>query len=243
MFQNYIFDLYGTLIDIRTNEEKPELWQKMSVFYGYRGAIYSPEELKSKYEEFCNAEKALLKAIHPKQEFVDINLTKVFSKLYAFKNVQATPELCALTANVFRCYSTEYIRLYDGVLEFLEALKKKGKKAFLLSNAQRDFTVPEIHMMGLEKYFDDIIISSDVECRKPDPHMYEILFDRHNLKKEESIMIGNDCISDIESAYRFGIKSLYIHQNISPPITVELKSDWKIDNGNFREIMMTKILR
>lgn len=243
MFQNYIFDLYGTLIDIRTDEENPELWEKMSVFYGYRGAIYTPKELRSKYHEFCKTEKALLKAIHPEQEFVDINLTKVFNKLYSSKNVQASPELCALTANVFRCYSTEFIRLYDGVVEFLEALKKKGKKTFLLSNAQRDFTVPEIHMMGLEKYFDDIIISSEVECKKPDPHMFEILFNRHNLKKEESIMIGNDCIADIESSYKFGIKSLYIHQEISPPITVDLKSSWKIDNGDFRAIMKTKILR
>ena len=26
MYQNYIFDLYGTLVDIRTNERKPSLW-------------------------------------------------------------------------------------------------------------------------------------------------------------------------------------------------------------------------
>ncbi len=242
MFQNYIFDLYGTLIDILTDEENPELWEKMSIFYGYRGAIYSPEELMRKYKEFCKEEKLALKTAHPEQKYVDINLTKVFGKLYTFKKADAAPELCALTANVFRCCSTEHIRLYDGVLEFLEALKKKGKKTFLLSNAQHDFTVPEIHMMGLEKYFDDIIISSDVECRKPDPHMYEILFDRHNLKKEESIMIGNDFLSDIKSAYDFGIKSLYIHQKISPPITGELKSNWSVMDGKFKKIM-PKILK
>lgn len=237
MFQNYIFDLYGTLIDIRTNEESPELWKKISVFYGYRGAVYSPKELMLKYKEFCKEEKEALKAAHPKQKYVDIDLTKVFCRLYAFKNVEASPELCSLTANVFRCYSTKLIRLYDGVLEFLEALKKKGKKTFLLSNAQHDFTVPEIRMLGLEKYFDDIIISSDVECRKPDPHMYRILFSRHGLKKEESIMIGNDFQTDIESAFNFGIKSLYIHQKISPPITGELKCNWSVMDGKFRKIM------
>ena len=237
MFQNYIFDLYGTLIDIITDEENPELWEKMCIFYGYRGAAYTPKELIKKYKEFCKKETAALKAAHPTQKYVDINLTKVFGKLYSHKNVEVSPELCALTANVFRCCSTKHIRLYDGVEDFLKELKKKGKKLYLLSNAQHDFTVPEIHMMELEKYFDDIIISADVECRKPDPHMYEILFERNNLKKEESIMIGNDYLSDIKSAFDFGIKSLYIDQAISPPIKGKLKANWAIMDGNFRSIM------
>ena len=28
-YENYIFDLYGTLIDIRTDENKPEFWEKI----------------------------------------------------------------------------------------------------------------------------------------------------------------------------------------------------------------------
>lgn len=30
MYQNYIFDLYGTLVDIHTNENKHYLWEKMA---------------------------------------------------------------------------------------------------------------------------------------------------------------------------------------------------------------------
>ena len=237
MFKNYIFDLYGTLIDIHTDEDTNELWQKMALFYGYKGANYTPFELMHRYKEFCAAEKTQLKKTYPDRKHIDIDLTKVFLRLYTFKKVDATKELAALTANAFRCYSTEYIRLYDGVPEFLQALKKKGKKTFLLSNAQRDFTVPEIQMLGLEKYFTDIVISSDVACKKPDQHMYEILFEKHDLIKSETIMIGNDCIADIRSSYDFGIQSLYIHQEISPPITEKLKSTWTIMDGDFTKVM------
>ena len=48
----------------------------------------------------------------------------------------------------------------DGVTDLLEALKKKGKKIYLLSNAQRIFTEYEMHTLGIAKYFDDIFISS-----------------------------------------------------------------------------------
>lgn len=237
MFKNYIFDLYGTLIDIRTDEEAKELWDKMVLFYGYRGADYTPYELRCKYKEFCATEKVAVKKAHPEQKYVDIDLTKVFIMLYEFKKVKVTREVAALTANVFRCYSTEFIRLYKGVPEFLSALKAKGKKVYLLSNAQHDFTVPEIKMLGLDKYFDDIVISSDVECKKPDLHMYEILFNRHKLKKSETIMIGNDFLADIKSSYEFGLQSLYIHQEISSPITEKLKSTWSVMDGDFTKVM------
>lgn len=236
MFKNYIFDLYGTLIDIHTDEGSKELWEKMTIFYGYRGAEYTPKELVLKYKELCAVEKNKTKKAHPEYSYVDINLNNVFKALYEIKDVTVSDEVVSLTANVFRCISTDFIRLYKGVTDLLDTLKAKGKKVFLLSNAQHDFTVPEIKMLGLEKYFDDIVISADENCRKPDPHMYDILFERHGLLKSETIMIGNDFLADIKSAYDYGLRSLYIHQKISPPITGKLYSDWKIMNGNVTKI-------
>ena len=32
MYDTCIFDLYGTLVDIRTDENKEELWEKLSLF-------------------------------------------------------------------------------------------------------------------------------------------------------------------------------------------------------------------
>ena len=62
------------------------------------------------------------------------------------------------------------------------------------------------------------------------------LFDRYGLKKEESIMIGNDYISDIGGAADFGIDSLYIHQSISPEIKGELRSNFTVMDGDVHKI-------
>ena len=32
-YQNYIFDLYGTLVDIHTDENKASLWKKIAVYF------------------------------------------------------------------------------------------------------------------------------------------------------------------------------------------------------------------
>ena len=236
MFKNYIFDLYGTLIDIRTDEEDDALWEKMVMVYGYKECHYSVFEMRRHYKELCAREKAKIKAKFPKRTNVDFDLRVVFRELYEIKGYTPSDEEVDLTASFFRCTSTKFIKLYDGVIDFLESLKKKGKKIYLLSNAQRSFTVPELKMMGLYDYFDGIFISSDLCASKPSVDFFDALFKKYKLKKIESIMIGNDFISDISGAYEFGIRSLYIHQEISSPITGKLLSDWSVMDGDFRKV-------
>ena len=53
-YKNYIFDLYGTLIDIRTDEWAAQLWKKMAILYGYYGANYTYKELGKAYGELVD---------------------------------------------------------------------------------------------------------------------------------------------------------------------------------------------
>ena len=48
-YKNYIFDLYGTLIDIHTDENDMSLWEEMSKIYSCYGSDYEPDELQSRY--------------------------------------------------------------------------------------------------------------------------------------------------------------------------------------------------
>ena len=220
MYNNYIFDLYGTLIDINTDEWNDDLWKKIAILYAYKGAHYTYDELNEEYDT----------------KVVDIKIEKVFRKLFTQKGIKVTKAEVLFIAEAFRCYSTKYIKLYDGVLDLLDTLKAKGKKIYLLSNAQRSFTENELNMFDLTKYFDGICISSNEECSKPDEKYFKTLFDRYGLEKSESIMIGNDYISDIGGAADFGIDSLYIHQSISPEIDGELRSTYKVMDGDVFKI-------
>ena len=55
-----IFDLYGTLVDISTDEEQEELWRKLALFYGYSGAVYEPRELKGAYFSLVKRQRQTL---------------------------------------------------------------------------------------------------------------------------------------------------------------------------------------
>ena len=219
MYQNYIFDLYGTLADTHTNEGKHYLWNKLSAFFSAYGAIYTPSELKKAYFQYVKEEEA--KSTIP---YVEIQLDVVFERLFSVKGVKADRNLIEAVGNIMRILSRDYIKLYDGVMEFLLDLKKKGKGVYLLSNAQRLFTESELKVLGIYDLFDGIYISSDKGVKE------------YNLDKSKSIMIGNDCGSDIAVANACGMDSLFIHANISPPLPKEIPATYAIIDGDFRKV-------
>ena len=232
MYKNYLFDLYGTLADIHTDEENGRLWEALAEYYTENGTKYTDKELKTAYDKFTKEEKAVVTANHPEYKYVDIKIEKVFKRLYTEKGTDTDDKLVLDTAAKFRTESREYIKLYSGIKELLEDLKKAGKNIYLLTNAQRAFTWDELEIIGIRDKFDGIVISSDEECCKPDSKFFNIMLTRYNLNPKETIMVGNDPTADISGAVSVGLVSLYIHTNISPELKEKPQSTYIIADGD-----------
>ena len=214
-YTDLVFDLYGTLVDIHT-EEDDTVWEKTALYFGYYGAHYTGLELKAAFQTAMASRKA--KAGQSYECFPDLPMEPVFAELFREKGVgKHAEELDLNAAQLFRNASTEYIRLYPGVTEALTALREKGYRLWLLSNAQRVFTAFELNHLGLEPYFDGIRLSSDYGCRKPDIRFFSALLDEENLNPKTCLMIGNDLDTDIAGAKNAGLDTLYMHTNLTPP--------------------------
>lgn len=231
MYQNYIFDLYGTLADTHTNEGKAYLWNKLSAYFSSLGAMYSPKELKNAYFHYVHTEEA--KYTEP---FVEIQLDGIFEQLFWDKGVTPNRQTIESVGNIMRILSRDYIKLYDGVMEFLLDLKRCKKSIYLLSNAQRLFTDSELKILGIYDLFDGIYISSDKGVKKPSPKFMEMLLEEYKLDRTKSIMIGNDCSSDVAIANACKMDSLFIQANISPPLPKEIPATYAILDGDFRKV-------
>ena len=82
MYKNYIFDLYGTLVDIHTDEESPLLWEKMAAFYSVYGADYKPAELRRTYIRMVAEEEKAMRQTRTDDLYCpEIDLGIVFSRL------------------------------------------------------------------------------------------------------------------------------------------------------------------
>ena len=234
MYKNYLFDLYGTLVDINTNEWKASLWKNMAMIYSVSGAPYKPKEIRKAYDAYLQDE---IDAVPKEKYYVypEPLIDNVFRRLYSEKGVEYSDEMIKYTARIFRALTIKYIRLYPGAKELLDAIRAHGGRIYLLSNAQRSFTEPEIRMLGIYDEFDDIMISSDEGCAKPDKKFYECMLKKHDLDPAETIMIGNDQNTDIRGSYEAGLDSLYVHTNISPEVKGELLSKYTIMSGSLIE--------
>ena len=231
-YDAFVFDLYGTLVDIRTNEDKPSLWRKLSELYSSMGAHYSPAELKKSYLLAVRQAAGQVQAEGVRKYGEDfwgeIDLTRVFQDLFSEKGVSCSREKAAVIANCFRTLSRDKLKVYNGVKETLKTLREEGKRVFLLSNAQSDFTRPEIELLELADYFDGILISSEEGCRKPSPVFFRRLTETFGLAPENCLMVGNDVDTDIKGAMAVGMKTLYIHTAISPQLTGKTGATYEI---------------
>ncbi len=213
-YTDLIFDLYGTLVDIHT-EENDLVWEKTALYFGFHGAHYTGEELRSAFRAAMTEQEA--KEGQCYECFPDIPFEEVMAKLFRAKGVsEHTDALAVNAAQLFRISSIEYIRLYPQVLEALEALRKQGYRLWLLSNAQAAFTTFELRQLGLDKLFDGIYLSSHYRCRKPDSRFFAALLKGQNLTPERCLMIGNDLETDIAGAAAAGLATLYLHTNLTP---------------------------
>ncbi|MGN0505366.1 MAG: HAD family hydrolase [Lachnospiraceae bacterium] len=228
MYQNYIFDLYGTLVDIKTNEAKKSFWEKTAFFYSLNGAMYNWKELRRRYSELIAKEEQVLwkkqKQHVPERTVaeVEISLERVFAKLYREKGISASKQLIADTCLTFRTLSMERLTLFEGARETLEGLREKGKKVYLLTNAQYYFTEPELRVLGIKDCFDGILFSSSEGIKKPSKDFFDLVFKRYGLQKEESVMVGNDRFSDVQGALDYGMECRYLHTEQSTPFEGEL---------------------
>ena len=102
MYQNCIFDLYGTLIDIRTDESGEKFWSEVAAIYKSYGAEYTAKDIEHQYHRLAKRETRFTRFAHPTYQNIEINLENVFRYLYARKGVKATDEIIRDTAIKFR---------------------------------------------------------------------------------------------------------------------------------------------
>ncbi|WP_160690771.1 HAD family hydrolase [Clostridium sp. C2-6-12] len=232
MYNNYIFDLYGTLVDIHTNENSKTVWDKLALFYSFNGAYYNGKDLKNSYRRKVKEKQLAINIT----KYPDFPIEEVFKSIFEDKEIRASEEIIKTVAQMFRVLSIKYIKLYDGAIELLDKLKARKKKIYLLSNAQRIFTLYELKLLGIYDYFDGTYFSSDHYVCKPDAVFYNKILKEFKIDINNSIMIGNDFIADIEGACNVGLDSLYIESNLSPKVTRSLKSKYNILDGDVNKI-------
>ena len=201
-----IFDLYGTLIDIRTDEDDFYTYDTVSKWLQYKGVKIDPEVLKSEYHSKIADRMAV-----SKEQYPEIRVEEIFAEICNENAIwkSDTTYLGIETSKVFRSASLRRMRPFEESLKIL--LRYKDIPKCLVSNGQRVFSEKELRFLGLYEHFDHVIFSSDVRYKKPDPRIFKTALDRLKLKPDEVLSIGDTVENDVITPREIGMEAMHVY--------------------------------
>lgn len=131
------------------------------------------------------------------------NICKNISEQYSVEDIGL--RACELYKHTY----TETVYLYDDVIETLTALQNKNIRLILVSDADSDVLTPQFSKLGLDPYFNDRIISSDIKSYKPSDETASFI--KSLLKETDTnLLFVGDSPEDIEIAKKIGAESIFI---------------------------------
>jgi putative hydrolase of the HAD superfamily len=206
MLQAVLFDLYGTLVDILTDEWDLSTYRILSRFLSYFEIYIDPEELAAKYQQ-KTAEKMMAYEEGP---YGEIDVFQVFEEfLQEGWHKQPERSMVVWLARLFRSLTRRRFGLFEDTFPVLEELEGEYQLG-IVSDAQWVFSEPEIRMLGLAKFFDPIVLSSRYFVRKPDPQIYAHALKAMRIKPAEALYVGNDPETDVLGPQTIGMPVILI---------------------------------
>lgn len=214
-----IFDVNGTLIDIRTDEGNEDVYRVVSNLLSYQGIRTHRHALKALYYELMDAQKKKGGERHP--EFNAVVIFREIVNRLATDYTRSLPpqkleQLPLLLAEAYRAASRHQLRLYQGVETTLNQLSLKYRLA-VVSDAQAAYALPELHAVGLTSFFERITVSGDHGYRKPDVRLFEKTLHAMGVHASEAVYVGNDVYRDVCGAQRAGMKTVLFKSNQGCP--------------------------
>lgn len=133
----------------------------------------------------------------------------------------------------YRLEEENTIQPYPGTISTLKALKKKGLKLAIISDAPRIKAWNRLVIIKIDNFFDLILTAGDVRKQKTSITPFHVALKRLKIKPEESIMIGDRVSRDIKNAKKLGIKTCYARYGAMKKV----KSGADFEINNIRELL------
>ncbi|MGC9208423.1 MAG: HAD family hydrolase [Nitrososphaeria archaeon] len=103
-------------------------------------------------------------------------------------------------------YRWPFVYRFRNALKLLKTLKRLGCRIYAYTNGYYKYQSKLLEIMGMRHYFDDIYSPDRLGVSKM--HMFEKL----NVHKDKTIVIGDDFFFDVEVPSYYGFKTILIYR-------------------------------
>jgi putative hydrolase of the HAD superfamily len=98
---------------------------------------------------------------------------------------------------------------FPNLSNMLEVLKSKSIRLGMITNGKGKFQMDNIEALGIENYFDTILVSEWESIKKPSPEIFKKALNQLKVSPNESIYVGDHPETDIKGAQNIGMKGIW----------------------------------
>jgi len=203
MIKAVIFDLDGTLLDRESS---------VDLFLERQYERLHPWFKNVKKTNFIKRFKTLEKRGYVWKDVVYTQLIKEF---------QLTGCTTDILLQDYLDHFQESCVPFDHLHMTLQTLRAKGVKLGMITNGFQLMQTRSIQGLGIEPFFDDIVISEIEGCSKPEPEIFKRALGRLGVTSDESIFVGDHAENDIYAAQQVGMKAVWKKNDFENPVNAD----------------------
>lgn len=218
--KHLFFDLDHTLWDYESNSEETltELWTKYDI------AVHGVD-LPGFIGKFTEINEKMWDDFHEGLISKETIRQERFPSVYKALNIDDTAGAEFMQVDYINVCPTKP-HLVSGVAALLQQVAEKYE-LHIITNGFDEIQGIKLQSGAIAHYFNHIISSGQVGYRKPDKRIFEHALTLAGATPEESLMIGDNPVSDIKGAFLAGIDQVFYNPNgLDCPVepTLEIKS-------------------
>ncbi|APB76031.1 MULTISPECIES: YjjG family noncanonical pyrimidine nucleotidase [Paenibacillus] len=222
-YEIILFDVDDTLFDFK-KAESHALHNTFTQFGLPQGAT----EYKASYDEINGALWREAEEGHITSAQLRVER---FKRLFTIHDLDFNPN--AFSAAYLR-YLGEGAFLMDGAVELCDMLS--DCRLAIITNGIKEVQTSRIQLSPLRDVFEQVIISEEVGCQKPQAGIFDYAFTKLAISdKSKVLMVGDSLTSDIQGGNQYGIDTCWFNpagktnaSGIQP--TYEIKSLMELSN-------------
>lgn len=223
-FDAVLFDLFDTLVLIDDGDiSHLQSLLKMHSFLSSNGLDCSFDDFKWAYLKIVNniaAETSLTLQEPHFSVYVDRTLADLGAKL------KAQNHLVLQAVDEFSSEFMHHISVDPDALEVLKYLHKRCKTAVISNLTFSESAWKILEYFELTKYLDLIVVSGDVNMRKPHPQIFNMSLRYLGIKPSQALFVGDTLETDVLGAKNVGLTSVQIVRK--PSICSIIKPHFKV---------------
>jgi putative hydrolase of the HAD superfamily len=118
-------------------------------------------------------------------------------------------DLCHRIADEMTDRKEDLVRPFDGALDVLHALRRRGHRLGLLTNGSAAFQRRKLLRFELAPLFEIVLIEGELGFGKPDRRVFGAALAHFGVPAESAWMIGDNLEADIKGARDLGIGAVW----------------------------------